>query len=74
MDNQDAEKKRKARNLQVVHRMRRGEPLMTATLEDTAFPPRPKVLKDQEAMRRLYESPKKTEKPSLRVVNGGKIP
>jgi len=71
MDYQDAEKKRKARNLQVVHRMRRGEPLVTATLEDTAFPPRPIIRKDQEAMRRLYEIPK-TEKPSLRLVDGKK--
>jgi len=67
MDYQSVEKKRKARNLQLVHRMRQGEALMTATLEDTAFPPRPSITKDQEAMRRLYESPK-TKKPSLRVV------
>lgn len=46
---------RKARNEQLIRRMKAGEPLWSYDSKASWFPPRPIIEKDPEAIKRLYE-------------------
>jgi len=47
---------RKARNEQLIRRMKAGEPLWSYDSKASWFPPRPIIEKDPAAIKKLYES------------------
>jgi hypothetical protein len=56
MDRREADRRRRERNnREVVRKMKSGE-TMVPPLETSAFPPRPLIEKDREAMKRLYKT------------------
>jgi hypothetical protein len=48
------EEKRKAKNEDLIRRMRAGESLALVKQTDTWFQPRPIIQKDQEAIKKLF--------------------
>lgn len=62
---------RKARNEQLIRRMKSGEPLWSYDSKASWFPPRPIIEKDPEAIKRLYDgkagTPKYTD-PTVRHI------
>ena len=54
-------KKRKAKNDEVLRKLKEGESLSLNAVRDSWFPPRPKTKKDKEAMAKLYNKEKKED-------------
>jgi hypothetical protein len=52
--NQKPELLRRSRNQEIIKRMKQGEPLSSFSSADSWFPPRPRIEKDPEAVKRLY--------------------
>ena len=55
MDKAREKRKRKEKNDEILRKLKAGESLSLSQVRDSWFPPRPKIKKDTEAMRKLYK-------------------